>query len=230
MSKAQILKLKSPGSRFAAGFSMIEVLVAATILIVIVMMLGMLFQQTSLAWRTGTRRADSFMQVRSAVGAIQRDASAAVDARFLPEQFLDGQQNFSGGSLLFYTLTGAVEVDKNGTTTYNRNLKKITYDSAGNRVEKTRLGSGNWGAEKRSNVLTFAERQSSKNRPNVTLQNFLADFGKGLDRLDSDGLPLFLTFNARVVSSGYSLDIGAASAGPDRKWGTKDDIKTWVED
>jgi hypothetical protein len=32
---------------------MIEVMVAATILVVIVMMLGMLFQQTSVAWRTG---------------------------------------------------------------------------------------------------------------------------------------------------------------------------------
>jgi len=208
---------------------MIEVLVAATILIVIVMMLGMLFQQTSLAWRTGVRRADSFMQVRSAVGAIQRDAASAVDARFLPSQFLDGPQNFSGGSLLFYTLTGTVEVDKGGNTTYNRSLKKITYDLLGNRTETPLQGSGGWGTTKRSNVLTFAERMSSKNLPKVSLTDFMADYGKGGDGLDSEGLPLAVTFSAEVRSSGYNLDIGAWSYGPDRKPNTKDDIKTWVE-
>jgi len=233
MAKFQVSSFKFPFRRTfrsAAGFSMIEVLVAATILIVIVMMLGMLFQQTSLAWRTGTRRADSFMQVRSAVGAIQRDAAAAVDARFLPQNYATEPQKFSSFPLLFYTLTGAVEVDKDDNTTYNRSLKKITYDSAGNRTETTLQGSGSWGTPKRSNVLTFAERQSSKNRPSVSLQNLVADYGKGPDGLDSDGLPLFLTFLSRVTSAGYSLDIGAWSYGPDRKPNTKDDIKTWVED
>ena len=37
-------------------------MVAATILVVIVMMLGMLFQQTSVAWRTGLMRSDGYMQ------------------------------------------------------------------------------------------------------------------------------------------------------------------------
>ena len=230
MAKSQILNLKSPGFRSAAGFSMVEVLVASTILVVIVMMLGMLFQQTSLAWRTGTRRAESFMQVRSGVGAIQRDASAAVDARFLPSQFLDGSQNFSGGSLLFYTLTGGVELRSGGTPLYNRSLKKVTYDKAGNRTEKTRKGDGNWGKEKRSNVLTFAERQSSKNRPVAKLVDFVPNYGLNNKELDSDGLPLAVTFGTEVTTTGYNLDIGAASAGPDKTWNTKDDIKTWVEE
>ena len=230
MAKSQILNLKAPGFRSAAGFSMVEVLVASTILVVIVMMLGMLFQQTSLAWRTGTRRAESFMQVRSGVGAIQLDASAAVDARFLPSQYVTAEQEFSGGSLLFYTLTGGVEFDKNGTPQYNRSLKRVTYDTAGNRVETALKGNGSWGTPKRSNVLTFAERQSSRNRPNVSLTSFVPDYGKAVDNLDSDGLPLAVTFGARVTTTGNNLDIGAASAGPDRTWNTKDDIKTWVDE
>jgi len=230
MAKSQILNLKSPGFRSAAGFSMVEVLVASTILVVIVMMLGMLFQQTSLAWRTGTRRAESFMQVRSGVGAIQRDAAAAVDARFLPSQYVTEKQNFSGGSLLFYTLTGGVELRSAGTPLYNRSLKKVTYDTAGNRTETTLKGSGGWGTPKRSNVLTFAERQSSRNRPSVSLTSFVADYGKAVDNLDSDGLPLAVTFGAKVTTTGNNLDIGAWSYGPDRKPNTKDDIKTWVEE
>ncbi len=230
MAKSQSLNLKSPGFRSAAGFSMVEVLVASTILVVIVMMLGMLFQQTSLAWRTGTRRAESFMQVRSGIGAIQRDASAAVDARFLPPQYVTEEQNFSGGSLLFYTLSGGVELRSAGTPLYNRSLKKVTYDKAGNRVETPLEGSGNWGTPKRSNVLTFAERQGSKNRPNASLTDFHADYGKAVDNLDPGGLPLAVTFGARVTTTGNSLDIGAWSYGPDRTPNTKDDIKTWVEE
>jgi hypothetical protein len=40
-------------------------------------------------------------------------------------------------------------------------------------------------------------------------------------------LPLYVRVQASVRPSGYTLDIGAASAGPDKTWGTKDDIRTW---
>lgn len=230
MAKAKIRNLKSPFFRSAAGFSMIEVLVAASILVVIVMMLGMLFQQTSLAWRSGSFRAEAYMQVRSAIGAIQRDVSAAVDARLLPQQYVTEKQNFAGGSLRFYTLTGGVELDQNDNLLFNRSLKKITYDTAGNRTEQSLKPDGSWGAVKKANVLTFAERQSSKNRPSVTLTQFTPHFGQGGDGLDSQGLPLHITFGAQARSTGNTLDIGAWSFGPDGRPNTTDDIKTWVEE
>lgn len=230
MAKAKIRNLKSPFFRSAAGFSMIEVLVAASILVVIVMMLGMLFQQTSLAWRSGSFRAEAYMQVRSAIGAIQRDVSAAVDARLLPQQYVTEKQNFAGGSLRFYTLTGGVELDQNDNLLFNRSLKKITYDTEGNRTEQSLKPDGSWGAVKKANVLTFAERQSSKNRPSVTLTQFTPHFGQDGDGLDSQGLPLHVTFGAQARSTGNTLDIGAWSFGPDGRPNTTDDIKTWVEE
>ncbi len=217
-------------NRSHAGFSMIEVLVAASILVVIVMMLGMLFQQTSLAWRSGSFRAEAYMQVRSAIGAIQRDASAAVDARFLPQQYVTEGQQFSGGRLIFYTLTGGVELDETDNLLFNRSLKKVTYDTAGNRTEQSLTPGGSWGPEKRANVLTFAERQSSKNRPSVSLTQFTPHFGQAADGLDSQGLPLHITFGAQARSTGNTLDIGAWSWGPDGRRNTTDDIKTWVEE
>ncbi len=196
---------------------MVEVLVASTILVVIVMMLGMLFQQTSLAWRTGVKRADGFMQVRAVIGAIQRDAAAAVDARSLPQSFVSGGQQFSGSTLVFYTLTG-----KEG----NRALTKVTYTTAGKRTESVLQGDGSWSAPTTGNVLPSAGRVGNKS--STTLENFEANYGQNND-LPSEGLPLYITFEANVTASGNSLDIGAASAGPDRRWGTKDDIRTWVE-
>ena len=196
---------------------MIEVLVASTILIVIVMMLGMLFQQTSLAWRVGVKRADGFMQVRAAIGAIQRDAAAAVDAQYLPKQFVAGEQKFSGSELVFYTLTGKGE---------NRALTKVTYNLSGKRTESVLQPSGSWGSAKSSDVLTFAGR--SGNKSSTTLSDFAAR-GEGGNSYSGKGLPLYVTFEANVTAAGVNLDIGAASAGPDTVWGTKDDIKTWVE-
>ncbi len=211
-----------------AGFSMIEVLVAATILTIIVMMLGMLFQQTSLAWRTGSRRAEVYMQVRSAIGAIQRDASAAVDARFLPERFVDEKQKFSGEKLLFYTLTGTVEIDEADQLLNNRNrsLKKITYETSGKRTEQVLQPDGGWVTKSSANVLTFAERQSSQNKPQVEIKEFIANYDAGAS---TEGLPLSITVPLEARSSGNTLDIGAWSFGPDGAKNTRDDIKTWID-
>lgn len=204
---------------------MIEVLVAAAIMVVIVMMLAMLFQQTSLSWRTGVKRADAYMQIRSALGAIQRDASAAVDARVIPASLRSrlggGNQQFSG-SLRFFTLTGA-GFKENSDKPF-RALSFVTYNANGDRTEKTLLGDGSAGPEHRSNVLDFVRKASSQNKPVTKITTFEPKYGQ-----DPNGLPLFVNIRATVTSSGNALDIGAASAGPDKTWGTKDDIKTWVE-
>ena len=219
--------LFNEGNRKRAGFSMIEMLVASTILVVIVMLLGMLFQQTSLAWRTGVRRADSFMQVRSLVGAIQHDASAAIDARTIPEGLkstLGGAaQKFDGWPLQFYTLTGSGFKNNNPGGVPLRALSYITYSQGGKRTETVLCGDGSADDPKESDVKKIVVNQTSLN---TTLLDVNPVFGG----LSTEGLPLFLTFTVEVEVAGKSYDIGAASAGPDKVWGTKDDIRTWVED
>ncbi|MGN0887148.1 MAG: type II secretion system protein J, partial [Candidatus Spyradenecus sp.] len=61
------------------GFSLIEVLVAMTILTVIVLIVAGIFQQTGLAWTLGLRRADAQAVTRAVVGAISRDLAMMVD-------------------------------------------------------------------------------------------------------------------------------------------------------
>lgn len=60
------------------GFSLIEVLVATTILIIIVLMVSMVFQQSIGSWSSGSRRADSQMIMRTIVGSIERDLVNAI--------------------------------------------------------------------------------------------------------------------------------------------------------
>ena len=211
---------------------MVEVLVASTILIVIVMMMAMLFQQTSVAWRTGLMRARGYMQLRSYIGAVQRDASAAIDAKNLPKEILDGKsiQTFSDSRISFYTLSGKDD---------ERALKFITHDTSGKRTESVLKleGKGGWEPESSSQVLTFLTSESGANDPTVNPQRF--DF-KWIDgpEYDANGnkigddknrFPLYITVEANIVQKGKLYGVGAASAGPDMKWDTKDDIRTWVE-
>ncbi len=204
---------------------MIEVLVAASIMMVIVMMLAMLFQQTSMAWRTGVKRADTYMQIRAALGAIQRDASAAVDERTIPQELRDKlggeHQNFSG-PLQFYTLTGT------GNDPAMRALTFVKYDLNGTRTEKVLRGDGSPDSKPSSSVLNFVDRKDSGKTVKIGTQltGFIPKTGS-----DSKGLPLSVVVKAKVSPTGYSLEIGAGSAGPDRTWagGKGDDIVTWVK-
>ena len=218
------------------GFSMVEVLVAATILIIVVMMLGALFQQSSTAWRIGLMRTGGYAQIRSYIGTLQRDASTMINANQLPRNLLcDGnkEQDFSSGEVRFYTMTGADDM---------RALNYITYDLTGYRRLRTlRLdqmsmtGNATWSGEIASDVLKFLPNEAGNNIL-VQPQRFRFE-ASSLPEYDRDGnvvsnnrkFPLYLTVDAAIRQSGSMYDVGAESAGPDKVWGTKDDIRTFLE-
>jgi len=215
------------------GFSMVEMLVASTILIMIVMMMAMLFQQTSDAWRTGLMRANGYMQLRSSIGAIQRDASTAIDAKNLPARILsrNGKQTFEDASIKFYALTGKDD---------ERALKFIQYDLSGTacrRIVRTlRLtGDGTWDEASSSELLNvLSSKSGSKDDATVRVSDFDFEWANGTE-YDSQGLsvnnvnrlPLYIRVDAEVVQRGSLYYVGAASAGPDGVWDTKDDLQTW---
>lgn len=63
-----------------AGFSLLEVLLAITVLIIIVLIISLVFQQAHSAWNSGTRKAGAETTLRSVMGILERDLSLAVDA------------------------------------------------------------------------------------------------------------------------------------------------------
>lgn len=214
-----------------AGFSMVEVLVASTILIVIVMLLSMIFQQTSLAWRAGVKRADGYLGIRAVLSAIQRDASAMIDISNIPVNLRNGSQEFGSSSLKFYTLNTRVFADDNSAM---RALRYITYNASGHREEYALEANSGWQLIESSDVRNIAERSGNPNAVVPQIDQFEFVYGTGL----SSGQPLYLTITAQVTPIGSSFDIGAESSGPDRVFGDpsnpddpkgKDDIKTWVK-
>ncbi len=236
-----------------AGFSMIEVLVASTILIVIVMLLSMLFQQTSVAWRTGQIRALGAKALRSYIGTIQRDAAAAFDAKNLPDgmrcklngldgkQFFDIDENgFNNEWIGFYTLTGDAY-----TSPFKRSLSFITYRLDGTRT-KYEFSQGVWKKLDPVSVLDFQQNASTEERNAVKPITFKIKLAidKNDDEYDKNGnlvakknrFPLYLMVDASLKQKGKLYDVGAESSGPDGEFGDnpdkapgKDDIRTWAK-
>ena len=231
------------------GFSMIEVLVASTIMIVIMLMLGMVFQQTSQAWRTGRQRADTLLKARTFFGILQRDVSAAIDVATLPKalqeadfpgagKVKDAQSFGSSGSLKFFTLTGTgfetpdAEKNKSGSLTL-RSLTYVTYDTSGNRKEtllEPNLNAGNATLKQASRGVTetMLLNTSLQGAQLVDVQ-FRAYTVNG-SPVAGTAFPAYITIQAKATAQTNTWEIGAASAGPDRVWETADDIKTWTED
>jgi hypothetical protein len=189
-------------------------------------------------------RTGGYAQLRSFIGTLQRDASAMIDANRLPKTLLDGdqEQNFGPDEIQFYTLTG-------GDTA--RALNHIKYTRYGNRKQwelklgqSSATGNAQWetvGDPNGTELLDFLPNKEGQNKPVVTPQNFTVESlpnnvapqynrdGTSLGDNSSQRFPLYLTVDATVEQSGQLYDVGAESAGPDRVWGTKDDIRTFVE-
>lgn len=230
---------------------MIEVMVAATILVVIVMMLGMLFQQTSVAWRTGLMRSDGYMQLRAFIGALQRDASAMIDANQIPQSLLcnnqkqsnNQKQKFEADEIRFYTMTGTLRTKPNGSLEDFRALNFITYQIGGKRTQRRLKPDGTWSEEESSNVLSPPSIGANPDKPQVKATHFDIAYQQGTEYdiagnvvPNASRYPLFLTVESDVTQKGRLYDVGAECSGPDKKFGTgpsdvagKDDIRTWVQ-
>ena len=181
---------------------MIEVMVAATILVVIVMMLGMLFQQTSVAWRTGLMRSDGYMQLRAFIGALQRDASAMIDANQIPQSLLcnNQKQKFEADEIRFYTMTGTLRTKPNGWLEDFRALNFITYQIGGKRTQRRLKPDGTWSEEESSNVLSPPSIGANPDKPQVKATHFDIAYQQGTEYdiagnvvPNASRYPLFLT-------------------------------------
>lgn len=93
-------RIASPGAGRAA-FTLIELLVAMAILVVITLIVARIFQQASVAWSTGTRKAEKYMAGRAVVDFLAQQLSRAVpDTNGVPF-------NVTGSPLNFFILDDA---------------------------------------------------------------------------------------------------------------------------
>ncbi len=197
----------------SSGFSLVEILVATTILLVIVVLVSMVFQQQSAAFQAGVDRTQGQSALRSVMGMVSRDLSLAVDS----EDYLDLPKNkFSSTSLSFLALTGVdgkdnVGADSEGTLSLQ--LIKYSYSSkvVSREVSNISFSKGGW---KTSGAKKSA--LNSKSNPINDLE-FIVEGGT-----------LTMPNNIRILASTKAnttaSPVSGHSAGPNSLWNDDDDI------
>lgn len=208
--------------RFSSGFSLLEVLVATTVLMIIVLAVAMVFQQSSGAWSGGTRRANAAMTLRSVLGQMQREMIEAVDAReFTNSTFIwttSAMVTNQPGLIKFVSLLGdPAEPD-------TRIPFVIQYNFVGAYVERSRAkmrysGTG-W-------TYDVGDLSAPTNivRLNSTMPLALFQIAAVADPADPNGLPLRVDIQASVSNTNKALLVSGRSAGRDKSHDTDDDIR-----
>ncbi len=199
-----------------AGFSLVEILVATTILLIIVMMISMVFQQTSGAYQSGTRRVKSQTVLRNVLGTISRDMMLAVDSRYYP-----GIANkFESKSASFIALTGKPD------TAGRRAPQWITFSYSGGAVTRScadmKCSTQSDGTLRWSLSGVPADSLLNPNQ-NEKLRDDFA-FLITPDDDPASTLPLRVDVKGSIQTDGKGNYVSGRSAGKDRAWDTADDI------
>ena len=178
---------------FKRGFTVLELLVASLLLTMLVTVLTMIFNQSSIAWRTGVAGVVELNQVRTRLGTYHD-----IEDDVLPGL---GQDNVQSGAsdnrdVLYRTVSifkgwnGSGQLQPSGATRYDNSCSGRLYD----KVDQGEASS-----------IMFSIQDARLGRLNQRV-------------------------GAGTVRSGSAFAVGVRSRGPDKQWGTADDINTFPED
>lgn len=120
-----------------SAFTLIEVLVSTTILLVIVILVSMVFQGSNTAFQSGSRKIASQNLARNIIGMISHDLSMAVEDDTGLDFGIPNANNFNCKKITFKALTGTPKDSVSGTSSSSRTsreLQTITYEFRGNVV------------------------------------------------------------------------------------------------
>ena len=135
-----------------SGFTLIEVLVATTIMLLLIVMIGSLFRQATSSWDTGHARGEGGMVTRGVVGAISADLATAIDGR----PYGAGLPAASGSTLTFVcykpTLDGGSK---------RREVHKISYRVGSGQVTREDTVWNGKGFGNRTESVLYKESKDS---------------------------------------------------------------------
>jgi hypothetical protein len=201
------------------GFSLIEVMVATTILMIIIIMVGNIFRHASSAWDTGYSSSEGIAGVRSVLGIFQRELADAIDGRKFEKWSLP--INVTGTTVEFYRYVDPRNYSsKNGDSELE--IQKITYSFSDGRVTR-QVG-------KEKPISLYSKPTSVGDSSNVDIVFEVACLELDPKTLDINeniedfwNIP-FVWVKAIVKKNSTMSQIEARSYGPDGERGTKDDI------
>ena len=175
------------------GFTVLELLVASLLLTMLVTVLTMLFNQSSIAWRTGVAGVVELDQVRTRLGTyhdIEDDALPGLGQDNVQTGASDNRDVLYRTVSIFKGWNGTGQLQPGSATRYDGSCSGRLYD---------KMDPGE------ASSIMFSIQQARKGSLNQ-------DVGAG------------------TVRGGSAFAVGVRSAGPDRRWGTEDDINTFPEE
>ena len=191
------------------GFTLIEVLVATTILVILVLVMSSVFHQSSVAWDGGMRKAEGNMTGRAILGFMSREMSEAVVDASHTNLF---KMEIHPDSATFVTLRGTNDM----ATPRGRIAEEIEYTLVGQKVKRTRTNEKDPYWHSGSSDMAW-----------------LGSRVKSLKFTTSDGQttytnmpPAWVHIQLSVERSADVSGLTAWSYGPDGADGTADDIKS----
>ncbi len=202
-----------------SGFSLVEVLIATSILLVIMVLVSIVFQQQSGAFQSGRDRVSGQASLRNVIGVISRDLSLAVDSKQYTGKGVMGieENSFSGNSMRFLAMTGDPARKSNGSDKENgTSLQRIEYRYSAGFLNRT------------ATDLNLTENGFSKGESTSSKIN-----SQRLDEMDftvirktgsSSTFPNAVKVSAAMKGSNNSSAVIGQSYGPDRRGDTDDDI------
>lgn len=229
-------------ARLKKGFSLIEILVAMTILMIIVLIVAGIFQSTSTAWSIGLRRADEQSVTRAVVGAITRDLSMMVDpcnfvigpgksdesiqTQALSDGMLDGATGEVDGTLDFWILKTPDITSKDTPPT--RCLAHVVYEGGSGKITRTETLFSTDGTEL-SGGDSFEFDLGSDGSVTFETESDL-ETTSGFTSLYGTASTVRIVVKPTTPTTIDDYEIHVGSCGLDGEWDTDDDIKPWVED
>jgi prepilin-type N-terminal cleavage/methylation domain-containing protein len=199
------------------GFTLVEILVATSILMVIVLKVSMVFQQSNGAFQGGLRRVKDQTVLRGILGAIARELMLAVPITEEEYPGLADEVAFSSQTdIAFVALSGDLD-----TAAKRRAPQWINFYYEGGEVKRAvadiTYKDGEW--------TVGGETQTVLNPDHKLLDfEFSAVWAPG-ESAAAGHLPLRIDILAKLETSGKDWMVSAKSAGADREWDTKDDVE-----
>ena len=202
-------------SNLRTGFSLIEVMVATTVLAIIVLLLGGVFQQASSSWDAGFVRAEGGMAVRAVVGSLARDLSTAVDGRRF------------GLTAPIETITLARLRDGVAPGDGGHDVQIVQYSASGSTVTRKIL-KGAGAGEKTSSVIYSPPENAGGNGAVFTFSpGPAADYGRSYEDAEFNTVKWTVPsvkVRCKLTREGVFSGLTVRSLGRDSAEGTKDDI------
>lgn len=210
-----------PPSARRRGFSLVEILVATTLLLIITVVISMVFQQAGGAWASGTGRAKVEGGVRAVMGSVERDLLNAVDAR---DYGLDNPTEGASPTLQFVALQHLY--DHKNPRQSGRTPCLIDYRFSANAVIRymapLMYGGKKATAWSENGASPYATESTVNGGIPLTRVEFTC-FKRGAD---PDGLPLRVEITAEASHSSSFFTIGGRSSGVNKKFEAWDEKKS----